>query len=391
MMQFTYHARDVRGQAVRGQMSAPTMEAVVEHLRIRSLTTVEVQVRKGMMEVLTPLSQASRASSMIVALRTLGTLLAMSLPIRRALEIVIEAVRGRSLREGFRAVLASVENGDALGAAMQRHGDLFSPLTIALVHAGERGGVLAETLERHAHNLDRQYALRQRLLTAMIYPAIVLCTSLGVIIFLIGNVLPMFASLFTQLRVDEPLVLRIALSLGEIATPLNSGAVILSTACLGILLRGKRMNFPIPVLDALREKAVTARFSRALATLLHAGVQLPEALICVRPILEMRRFESAIDGILSALRDGNSLGQAAAAQGVFEPLFLHFVRLGEETGTLDEQLLRLADWFERDFSEATARATALLEPGMILVLGALVGALVFSVFVPLYSLIGGIR
>jgi type IV pilus assembly protein PilC len=307
------------------------------------------------------------------------------------LEIVIEAVRGKTLREGFRAVLASVENGDALGTAMQRHGDLFSPLTIALVHAGERGGGLAETLERHAHNLERQYALRQRLLTAMIYPAIVLCTSLGLIIFLIGNVLPMFASLFTQLRVDEPIVLRIALDLGEIGNPLNLGAILFSVSSIAVLLRGKRLHIRIPVLDALREKAVTARFSRALATLLHAGVQLPEALVCVRPVLEMRRFENAIDGMLAALRDGNSLGEAAAAERVFEPLFLHFVRLGEETGTLDAQLLRLADWFERDFSEATARATALLEPGLILVMGALVGTLVFSVFVPLYSLIGGIR
>jgi type IV pilus assembly protein PilC len=391
MIEYTYRARDARGEAVRGQMNAPTTHAVVEHLRARALTAVEVRKRPRVARTLVPLRQASRAPALIVALRTLGTLLAMGLPIRRALEIVIESTRRQAFREGFRAVLASVENGESLGTAMEQHSDLFSPMVIALVHAGERGGLLAETLERHASHLEQQHALRRRLLTMMIYPSVVLCTALGLVGFLLLSVLPMFATLFEQLRVEEPLPLRAALALPSLFSPANCALAVLLAGLFGAAIYRKRSALRLPVIEPLREKAVTAGFARALAGLLKAGVPLSEALLCLRPVLALERYRKALDRILSGLRDGNTLASASEMQGVFDPLFIHLIRVGEETGTLDLQLYRLAEWFERDLNEATARAAALIEPALILGIGALVGTIVFSVFVPLYSLVGSVR
>lgn len=390
-MEYTYRARDARGEAVRGQMNAPTTHAVVEHLRTRALTVVEVRKRPHLARALAPFRQASHAPTLIIALRTLGILLAMGLPIRRALEIVIDSTRRQAFREGFSAVLASVENGESLGAAMHRHSDLFSPMVIALIHAGERGGVLAETLERYAHHLEQHDVLRRRLLTMMIYPSAVLCTALGLVGFLLVSILPMFATLFEQLRVEEPLLLRMALALPSLFSAFNCTLALLLFCLLAAAISRNRAKIRLPLIEPLREKAVTASFARALASLLKAGVPLPEALHCVRPVLGLKRYREALDQILSSLRDGNTLAGACEVQGIFDPLFVHFIRVGEETGTLDLQLFRLAEWFEREVHEATARAAALIEPALILGIGALVGTIVFSVFVPLYSLVGGIR
>jgi type II secretory pathway component PulF len=233
--------------------------------------------------------------------------------------------------------------------------------------------------------------LRRRLLTMMIYPSVVLCTALGLVGFLLLSVLPMFATLFEQLRVEEPLPLRAALALPSLFSPANCALAVLLAGLLGAAIYRKRSALRLPVIEPLREKAVTAGFARALAGLLKAGVPLSEALLCVRPVLALERYRKALDRILSGLRDGNTLASASEMQGVFDPLFIHLIRVGEETGTLDLQLYRLAEWFERDLNEATARAAALIEPALILGIGALVGTIVFSVFVPLYSLVGSVR
>ena len=391
MMQYSYHARNGSGAAITGQMTAPSVQAVAEHLRGRSLVAVDIRRKSRVGQALAPLRQASNGAALIVSLRTLATLLEVGLPMRKALEIVLHASRNLTLREGFSAVLASVESGEALGSAMQRREDLFSPMTIALVQAGERGGVLFETLERHAQNLEQQQTFRRRLLTTMIYPVVVLLTALGLVAFLMVSVLPMFAALFEQLHVEQPLLLRTLLGIPAVCNVQSIAFFLAGLAAVGYLLNSRRSHMRVPIVSALQEKASTARFARALATLLKAGVSLPEALAYVRPVLSLQRFRLATNRINEALRDGNSLASAIHEQGVFDPLLVHLIRVGEETGTLDVQLLRLAEWFERDFSEALARAAALIEPLLIVGIGMLVGTIVFSVFVPLYSLIGGIR
>lgn len=403
MMSYRYLARSFGGEAVHGRMTAPSLQAVAEHLRARSLVAVDIRRQGHVDRAIAPVRYASNSSAMVVVLRTLATLLGIGLPMRRALQIVAQATRSSSLREGLCAVIASVESGEALGSAMQRREDLFSAMTVALVQAGERGGVLAETLERHADNLEQQQTLKRRLVTTMIYPVIVLATALGLVAFLMVSVLPMFATLFDQLHVEQPLILRALLAVPNICTGTNCfiAGVCISTTVVIVrlgLLSGVRTQtsadkamLRLSLVPELREKSSTARFARALATLLKAGVPLPEALSCVQPVLTLQRFRLALTRTGEALKDGNTLASALHDQGVFDSLFIHLVQVGEETGTLDVQLFRLAEWFERDFNEATTRAAALIEPLLIVGIGTLVGTIVFSVFVPLYTLIGGIR
>ena len=227
-MQFTYYARSATGKSINGKMRADSSKIVADHLRARALIAIDIRGQNRIEQRLAPFMQRSTRQAMIVALRTLATLIGVGLPMRRALEIVLQSTRHAGLREGFAGVLASVEAGEALGAAMLCRQDLFSAMTIALIRAGERGGVLFETLEQHAFNLEQQYALQQRLLTTMIYPVIVLLTALGLMVFLMVSVLPMFASLFDQLHVEQPLVLRCILGIPAFFSP----ATVLTITCV---------------------------------------------------------------------------------------------------------------------------------------------------------------
>ncbi len=391
MKHFVYAARTDQGHAVQGQMTATSIQAVLEHLRGRALVAVDIHPQTFVQQLVAPIKQLSSSAPKVLALRTLATLLSVGVPLRSALEIVLQATRNRDLHEALAGVRACIEAGESLGNAMQQREDFFSPLTIALVRAGERGGTLCETLERHAHNLDQQLTLQRRLITMLIYPAFVLCTALGLMLFLVLNVLPLFSTLFTQLHVEQPPLLRLLIRLPQLLT--WQALALIGSVIIGVygLSRRTKLQLQIPLVSHIQKSRATASFARALASLLTAGVPLPDALHYSRPIVHIKSFQQAIDRIGLTLRDGNSLVNAVQAERLFDPLFVHFLRVGEESGTLDAQLLRMAEWCERDINESTTRAITLLEPLMILGIGSMVAGLVFSIFVPLYTLIGSIR
>jgi len=323
-------------------------------------------------------------------------------PMRRALEVAIERAGDGGLRESLRAVLAEIEHGSSLSEALARRPRAFAPLYVAMIRAGEAGGILDDVLERLASLLERDADLRKKLRAALAYPAVVLIAASALVLFLIARIVPMFAQMFDAFHVELPPATRALLAAGDaLQQPAMwlAGAGAFAAVLFGVFaltrtphgalaLDGVRLR--LPVVGPLLHKAITARIARMLATLLRSGIELVGALDVVRPVAGSARCAAALERVDVALRAGEPLTAPLEASRLFDPLAVALVRVGEETGLVDEMLLKVAAYFETDVEAAIATLGAVLEPVLIGVLGAVVGFIVFSVFIPLYSLIGSV-
>jgi type IV pilus assembly protein PilC len=275
-------------------------------------------------------------------------------------------------------------------------------LIVAMLAAGEAGGILDDVLERVASLLERDDRLRKSVLAAVAYPATVLVASLALVIFLIVRIVPMFRDLFASFHVALPASTRFLLWLGENAGRPWPWILALGAAgivAIALLSAGRartgallfdRIRLGIPVIGTLLRLTIHARFARMLGTLVHSGVELTRALDVVTPVTASPLHQAALARVAIALREGEALTPPLAASRVFDPMLVTLVGVGEETGMLDVMLDTAADYFESDVATAVAALGAVIEPALIVALGTIVGFIVYSVYIPLYSLIGSL-
>jgi type IV pilus assembly protein PilC len=401
---FHYSARTLKGELVRGSMQAADAGNVLDLLRSRALFVTSVDTESELADRLrrTLRLGAVPQRALLAFFRSFATLLRAGVSIQRALNVTIDRAADPRLAETLRSILADIESGAALSAAMSRHPREFPPLYVAMIRAGETGGILDDVLERLALLLERESALRQKVQTALAYPAVVVSAACVLLIFLIVNVVPMFASVFAGFGVELPLATRLLVWLGRSAglpTVWFAAAACAAAAALTVYrlvqhpagasaLDAARLR--LPIVGPLLRRAITARTVRMLATLLRSGVELVAAIDAIVPVAGSPTYARAFARVNDALRDGEPLAEALARCPIFDPMFVALVRVGEETGLLDEMLLKLAEYFERDVETAIATLGAVIEPVLIIVLGGVVGFIVFSIFLPLYSLIGSV-
>ncbi len=401
---YRYTARTAAGELVRGAMEAPDAQAVLASLRTRALFVTALDRESALARtVARPMGLgAPRRRALLAFFRSFATLIRAGVPMRRALEVAIERSADAVLRESLRSVLAEIEHGSALSDALAKHPKAFAPLYVAMIRAAEAGGILDDVLERLAAFLEREAELRKKVRAALAYPAVVLSAALGLVLFLIARIVPMFAQMFEAFHVELPLTTRLLLGLGQAlqqplswALALAGGA--LGAAALGTFARSRRgalaldrLRLRLPVVGPLLGKAITARIARMLATLLRAGIELVGAIEVVRPVAGSPTYAAALERVAVALREGDALTSPLQATRLFDPLALALIRVGEETGQVDEMLLKAAAYFETDVEAAIATLGAVVEPLLIGALGGVVGFIVFSVFIPLYSLIGSV-
>ncbi len=401
---YRYAARTASGEAVRGTMAAPSADAVLAGLRMRALFVTDVRRESAAARSVARslnLGAPSRRA-LLTFFRSFSTLVRAGVSMRRALDVTIERTRDGALREALRSVLADVEHGLALSDAMERRPRAFAPLAVAMVRAGEAGGILDEVLDRLASFLERDADLHKKLRSALAYPAVVVTGAAGLVLFLLVRIVPMFRQMFEAFHVELPPATRALLAVAsalQAPAPWIGVALAMTSALAGIGLARRtrggalmldRARLAVPVIGPLAHKAITARLARMLATLLRSGIELVSAIAVVRPVAGSAVYARALEGVDLALRAGEPLTAPLEAARLFDPLAVALIRVGEETGLVDEMLLNVARYFESDVEAAVATLGALLEPALIVVLGGVVGFIVFSVFIPLYALIGSV-
>lgn len=402
---YYYTARNASGALVRGSIEAGTESAALASLRTRALFVTSFEsaasARGGLAAAfqIGPVSQ----TSLVAFFRSFATLVRAGVSVRRSLDVTIEQCTDARLGEALRAVVGDIESGLALSHAMARHPKEFSKLYVTMIKAGELGGVLDEVLERLASVLERDRAVRKRVMSALAYPAIVACAAIGLVVFLVVSVVPMFRAMYDQMRVPVPwltsMLIGIGTSLRAPATWLGATLVLLIGVFLLVRVRAteagavatEALVMRLPIVGTITRKATVGRLARMLGTLLRSGVGLVPALEVVTDVVASAPYRRSLELLGRALGEGSSVSEPLLASALYEPLFIQMIRVGEETGALDAMLLRVADYYDVDVETALTALGSTLEPVMILLLGGAVGFIVAAIFIPLYTLIGSIK
>jgi type IV pilus assembly protein PilC len=401
---YRYTARTIEGDLVRGSMEAPSAEAVLATLRTRALFVTAVdRETAGARRLMQTLRLGSVSRKALLAFfRSFSTLIRSGVPMRRSLGVAIERCNDATLREALRSVLADIEYGSSLSDAMAKRPTAFPRLYVAMIRAGETGGILDDVLERLALFLERDANLRKKVQSALAYPAVVLTAALGLVIFLIARIVPMFSTMFASFNVDLPWSTTLLLGLGQVLQqPIPWIAMGISVFAFAFFGRHfsrttqgaiviDRIRLRLPIVGSLLHKSIMARISRMLATLLRSGIELVTAIDVIVPVAGSALYARAFERVNAALREGEPLTAPLMDAKFFDPMFVALVHVGEETGLIDEMLFKVAEYFESDVEAAIATLGAVIEPALIVFLGGVVGFIVFSIFIPLYSLIGSV-
>jgi type II secretion system protein F len=395
---FAYRAADRRGQTIDGVMEAPDARAVIERLHREAYFPVKVSpqgTRRAWGDF--GLSRGVRARDLLALTQQLATLAEAGMPLDRALAILEELAPNARVKTVVADLLHGVRGGSSLSDALAKHHPRpFSRLYINMVRAGEKGGVLEATLRRLAEFQEARHAFTEAIVSALIYPAVITTVGAGAIVFLMTFVIPRFATIFADMGQAIPLPTQILLSTSVVVrTYWWVGGLVVFGGILGWRLwtgtaegrfQWDRLLLRLPMVGPLITKVETARFARTLGTMLRSGVPVLGALGVVGDIMTNQIVGRAVHRLSDAVKRGSTVAAAMQEHTPFPPLAVHMVRVGEETGRLEDMLLKTAETVEGDVRSELRRMIGLLEPAIILAMGVVVAFIVVAMLLAIFSI-----
>jgi general secretion pathway protein F len=398
MTTFFFRAVASDGKLRTGSLAGETEKTIARDLRKQGLTPLYVGVapKKSGWELKLPSFSGGRRRDVLFFTQELSTLLNAGVPLDRALSITCELTERPTFRMVVQDVLRVLKGGKSLADSLATHPGYFSDLYVNMVRAGEASGALAPVFERLAEFERSRDELRNYIISSMIYPSLLALVGLASIFVLLNFVVPRFAAVFAESRMRIPLPTLIMLQVSRVVqaywwmAAIALGAAIVGfrsyTRTTGGRLWWDSARLKLPLLgDALR-KAETARFARAMATLVANSVPLVQSIGIAAAILNNRRISGSLDGVAQGVKRGEGIAAPMRKAGVFPPLAAHLLMVGEETGRLDQMFARMAEIYENDTRSAIKRFTSIFEPLVILVMGIMVGALILSMLLAITSI-----
>lgn len=408
MPDYAYVAVDPRGREKRGTVKAASDRVARESLEARRLYVVKVSVQSGSdspgknaRSVLSLGTRRLAAKQLTLFTRQLATISEVS-PLEEALRTIVRQSEQQHVRMIVANVADGVVEGRRLADAMAREPRSFPPLYRAMVSAGESSGSLPELLGRLAKLLERQAEMRGKVLSALAYPVVLTIVAMAVVAALMIAVVPRVVEQFEDVGQQLPLLTRVVIGLSDVLAAYWWAILLgLALAAAGawralqeesIRLRFDRSLLRLPLLGRLIRDLHAARMARTLSTMIESRLPLIDGLKLTAGTLHNRALRSAMVAMVDSIRGGGSLSGAFARAGIFPPLLVYLAASGESAGKLDSMLARAADYLEREFDNFTATALSMLEPAIIVVMGAVVAAIVLAILLPilqLQTLIGG--
>ncbi|WP_409524912.1 type II secretion system F family protein [Nitrincola sp. MINF-07-Sa-05] len=401
MPDFSYKAARSDGKMAQGVITARTPDLASRDLRNQGLIPVSIQPVDSNTPVGTVSSGFKRSAranrdDVLSLTSELSVLLRAGLPIDRALKVLIDMSGKAGVKSLLEDLLKTVKGGKGLSHALSNHADLFGSFYVNMVRSGEASGRLSEVLSSLAAHLERSKAVRSNVVSAMIYPAILLVVAVLSVALMLGFVVPQFEALFSDMGDALPLLTRGVIAAGDFVQAY--GWIVLLIMVPTIILLKRWLATPagrarldqkllrLPVLGQVLFKYETAQFSRTLGTLLHNGVSLLKALSIATGTVGNIQVRAAFDGLTPAVKQGGRMSVALAEAGVFTPMMIQIVRVGEESGRLDEMMLELARVYDDEVESGIKRTLTLLEPIMILSLGAIIALIIISILMGILSI-----
>ncbi len=396
---YIYRAADRRGQTIDGVMEAPDSRAVIERLHKESYYPIRVAQHGERLGWLSARSSAGRIKQrdLLMLTQQLATLFEAGLPLDRALSILEELSPSPRMKTIVADLLHSVRGGSSLSDALAKHHPRpFSRLYINMVRAGEKGGVLEVALRRLAEFLEARASFREAIVSAITYPIVITAVGAGAIVFLLTFVIPRFQVIFADLGQTVPLPTQILLWVSAgVQEYWWLGAGIVVAAFIGFRawtgtpdgkLQWDQTVLALPIVGRITMKIETARFARTLGTMLRSGVPVLGAMAVVGDMMANQIVARWVQRVSDSVKRGGTIAAGLAEHARFPTLAVHMVRVGEETGRLEEMLLKVADTFETDVRAELRRAISLLEPAIILGMGVVVAFIVVAMLLAIFSI-----
>ncbi len=392
MPHYTYVAKTEDGRKVTGSLEVASEKVVLEALHRQGLIVLGVKGGKA------PAQRRGGVALEDIAVfaRQMATLVDAGIPIVGGLDAVAEQLENRTLRETVVKVRDAVEGGTNFTAAIAKQSAIFSPLFVSMIKAGEASGHLSQVFDRLATYMEKSASLQRKVRSACIYPIIVISMAGVVTSLLMLKVIPAFKEIFSTLGADLPVPTRILIAISDFGQ--RAFFPLVGLAFLGVFLFRKALKTPkgryrfdqlmlkISIVGPIVRKIAIAKFARTLATLVSSGVQILGALEIVSDSAGNSVVSEAILKVRSSIKEGENIAGPLAASGVFPPMVVRMIAVGEQTGRLDDMLVKVADFYEEQVDAAVSGLTSALEPVIIAVLGVVVGSIVLAIFLPIFKL-----
>jgi type IV pilus assembly protein PilC len=392
MPAFTYTARDAKGELKSATLEAANRDEALNQLKKQRLNVVKIdeQTKKkkpgkvGMRDI-------------VIFTRMFSTMINSGLPLVQAMGILAEQSENPNLRDVTKQVVFDVESGNTVADALRKHPNAFSDLYVNMVAAGEAGGILDTILMRLAVFMEKNDQLVRKVKGAMIYPGVIMTVAGGAIIVLLVFVIPTFQRMFAEAHIPLPLPTRIVIWLSQ---SLQSYWYIVLAAVGGAVFAVKkyystsdgklvidRLMLKAPVLGDVLRKSAVSRFTRTLGTLISSGVSILDGLEITAKTSGNRVIQDAIMDSRSSIAGGETISAPLKKSGVFPPMVVSMINVGEQTGGLDEMLSKIADFYDEEVDAAVSGLLALMEPVMIVFLGVVVGGMVIAMYLPIFDMV----
>ena len=402
MATYVFKAMDLTGAKATGEVEADTKQVVSDQLKSRGLIVLDISAKHQSRELNISFFDKLSATDLAVMTRQLATMVQSGMTILRALYVLEAQTENKQLQEAIVAVRKDVEAGLPLSDALERHPAIFDPLFVNMTRAGETGGMLDESLIRVADQLEKADSLRRQVKSAMTYPAVVLTFAGGVLLALVAFLVPVFIGVFKQFGGGLPPITKVTVMLSQAITGywyvMFGGAF----ATVWAFRKWKKSEKGRPQWDRFRlrvpmkigdivQKVALARWSRTLSALVSAGVPLLHALDITGKTAGNHVIEQAMAGVIESVKSGGTIADPLKESSVFPTMVSHMVSVGEETGSLDTMLSKIADFYEDQVDAAVKSLTSILEPVMIVIVGGIVGFIVISMYLPLFKVYDAIK
>ena len=395
MPSFTYVARETgSGREIRNSLDAHTEQAAIAALLNRNLLVVSIQEKIGKKGKAAGGKVA--LADLVIFTRQLATMIDAGLAMVQSLQALIEQTTNKVMRDTIKDVCTRVEGGDSFSEALQKHPKVFNRLYVCMVGAGERGGLLAEILGRLATYLENTARLRKKVKSAMMYPVIVTVVAVGITVFLLIKVVPVFGEVYKGFGQKLPAP---TMALIDLSNWVKDYILYILPALVGIVYGGMayiktksgrefwdRIRIKLPIFGAIAHKICLARFTRTLASLVRSGVPILEVLHIVSNTVGNVIMEKAVRTSSSDIERGESISSALGKHPIFPAMIIRMVTAGEQTGKLESMLERIADFLDEEIETTLSGLTSLIEPLLIVFLGVTVGGIAICMFLPIFKM-----
>ncbi len=402
MATYTFKAMDLAGLPAGGEVEAKSKQDVADQLKERGLVVIDIANKYRSKELNIELFARVKPKDLAVASRQLATMVSSGMTILRALYVLESQTESKVLASTVAQVRQDVEAGLLLSDALERHPKVFGPLYVAMVRAGEAGGVLEECLLRTADQLEKDAALKRQVRAAMVYPAMVISFALIVLLALVAFLIPVFENVFKEFHGSLPALSQFMVDFSKLLTHQWYLLLVFVIAAVAGFLYFKRSKWGRPHWDAFKlriplkigdvvQKVALARWSRTFSSLTTAGVPIIQAIEITGKTAGNIVVERAMGEVITSVKGGGRISDPLEKARVFPAMVSHMIGVGEETGALDAMLTKIAEFYEDEVSAAIKALTSILEPAMIILVGGIVGVIVISMYLPLFNVYNSIK